>query len=67
MAYTEKEARELVVEAGRRLLAAGLVARTWGNVSARVTGGRFVITPSGMDYAALRPEQLVLVDIESGA
>ena len=67
MAYTEKEARELVVEAGRRLLAAGLVARTWGNVSARVTGGRFVITPSGMDYTALRPEQLVLVDIESCA
>ena len=38
MAYTEQEARKLVVEAGRRLLERGLVARTWGNISAREIG-----------------------------
>ena len=45
MAYTEAEARRLVVEAGRKLLEQGLVARTWGNVSARVSESCFIITP----------------------
>ena len=67
MAYTETEARELVVEAGRKLLEEGRVARTWGNISARVSDSRFVITPSGMGYDALAPEDLVLVDGWSGS
>ena len=46
MAYTEQEARKLVVEAGRRLLERGLVARTWGNISARVSDTNFIITPT---------------------
>ena len=62
MAYTEAEARRIVVEAGRKLLAEGLVARTWGNVSARVSESRFVITPSGMAYDTMTEEQLVPVD-----
>ncbi len=45
------------------LLEAGLTARTWGNLSARVSGRRFVITPSGLAYETLRPEQLVLMDL----
>lgn len=61
MAFTEKEARRLVAEAGRRLLERGLVDRTWGNVSARVSDDAFVITPSGMAYDAVTEEQLVLV------
>lgn len=63
MAYTEDEARLLVVRAGRRLLEAGLAARTWGNVSARVSDTHFVITPSGEAYEDLRPERLVRVRI----
>ncbi len=62
MAYTEAEARRLVVEAGRKLLEQGLVARTWGNVSARVSESCFIITPSGMAYDTMTEEQLVLVD-----
>ena len=62
MAYTEAEARRIVVEAGRKLLQEGLVARTWGNVSARVSESQFVITPSGMAYDTMTEEQLVLVD-----
>ena len=61
--YEEKEARRLVVEAGHRLLAAGLTARTWGNISARVDKERFVITPSGLAYETLKPEQLVRMDL----
>ncbi len=58
----EAKAREAVVEAGRRLFERGLVARTWGNVSARVSEHLFVITPSGRAYEHLRPEDLVLLD-----
>ena len=67
MTYTELEARELVVEAGRKLLEKGLVARTWGNISARVSDTHFIITPSGMAYDTLKPQQLVLVDGRDGS
>ena len=63
MAYNEKEARELVIEAGKRLLENGLIARTWGNVSARISDTQFVITPSGKPYDTLTPEELVIVNI----
>ena len=63
MRYSEQEARTLVVQAGHRLLQCGLVARTWGNISARVSDTHFVITPSGRSYDTLREEDLVLVQI----
>lgn len=63
MAYSEKEARELVVKAGNRLVEAGLIARTWGNISARISDTEFVITPSGMAYDRLTPEDIVKVNI----
>ncbi len=63
MAYSEQEARELVVEAGKRLLETGLIARTWGNVSARISDTQFVITPSGRAYDTLKPEDMVVVNI----
>lgn len=63
MIYSEQEARELVVDAGHRLVACGLVARTWGNISARVSDTQFIITPSGRSYDTLKPEDLVLVQI----
>ena len=39
----------------------GLVVGTSGNVSARV-GDRIAITPTGVDYAELTPESIVLLD-----
>lgn len=63
MMYTESEARALVIEAGHRLLSAGLIARTWGNISARVSDTHFIVTPSGRSYEELRPEELVKVSI----
>lgn len=63
MIYTEAQARELVVEAGKRLLETGLIARTWGNVSARISDTQFVITPSGRPYDTLTTEELVVVNI----
>ncbi len=64
MAYDLKEARELVIKAGKELSRTGLIARTWGNISARISDTQFVITPSGMPYESLTPEKIVTVNIE---
>ena len=42
----------------------GLVMGTSGNVSARTPDGNVLVTPSGLDYAAMDPEDVVLVDLE---
>jgi L-fuculose-phosphate aldolase len=57
------EAKLSVIAAGKRLVETGLITRTWGNVSARVSGTQFVITPSGKAYESLTPEDIVLVNI----
>lgn len=61
MVYTELEAREKIIDACHRLVASGLIARTWGNVSARLSDTEFLITPSGLAYDTLRGDQLVVV------
>lgn len=63
MAYADAEARKIILAAGRRLLETGLIARTWGNISARVSDTKFIITPSGLAYETLLPEQLVTVNL----
>lgn len=57
------EAKNLVIEAGIKLVETGLIARTWGNVSCRVDENSFVITPSGKPYIGLTPEDIVEVRI----
>ena len=42
-----------------------LIARTWGNVSARVSENSFLITPSGKSYDDMTLDDLVLVTISS--
>ncbi|MGB9866998.1 MAG: class II aldolase/adducin family protein [Bacillota bacterium] len=61
----ELEIRKAVLATAQRMLEAGLVVGTWGNVSARLDGARMVITPSGMDYLSLEPDDMVVVDIET--
>lgn len=58
------QAKETVIRAGHELIAAGLIARTWGNISCRISDTQFVITPSGRAYETLTPEEIVLVNIE---
>lgn len=64
MAYEIQEAKRLVVQAGKRLVETGLIARTWGNVSARISDTQFVITPSGRAYEDLTEDEIVVVNIE---
>ena len=63
---TEAEARRTLVDAGRRLLAEGLVARSWGNLSIRLNSETMAITPSGIPYLELKEEMIVLVDLQTG-
>ena len=58
--------RTWICETGRELLENGLVARTWGNVSARADGGHYLVTPSGMDYGSIAPEDIALCDLATG-
>lgn len=63
----EQILREQIAETGRQLLSRGLVARTWGNVSARTADGRMLITPSGLGYDVTAPADIVPLDPISGA
>ena len=47
------QAKELVVRAGKQLVESGLIARTWGNVSCRVSDTQFVITPPAAGHMKL--------------
>lgn len=55
--------REEVARACRALAAAGLVAGTSGNVSAR-DGDAIAVTPTGGVLADLAPEQVTVIDLE---
>jgi L-ribulose-5-phosphate 4-epimerase len=57
--------REQVTDLHAELVRNGLVAWTSGNVSARVPGSELVvIKPSGVTYDDLRPELMVVVDLD---
>jgi L-fuculose-phosphate aldolase len=55
---TEAEERAALVEAARALDAAGFMPQKSGNLSLRTRHG-FLVTPSGLPYAAMTPEDLV--------
>jgi L-ribulose-5-phosphate 4-epimerase len=57
--------KQAVCEANLDLVSHGLVTLTWGNVSG-VSDDRqhVVIKPSGVPYSEMRPEHMVVVDIE---
>ena len=67
MTYSIEEAKQFVIKAGLELSEAGLVARTWGNISARISDHQFVITPSGRSYDTLTSADIVVVNIEDGS
>ncbi len=58
------QAKEIVVRAGKELIEAGLIVRTWGNISCRISDTQFVITPSGRAYETLTPDDIVIVNME---
>lgn len=59
-----EELKQKVYEANMDLPRYGLVTFTWGNVSAiDRESGLFVIKPSGVDYDKLKPEDMVVMNL----
>lgn len=55
--------KEAVVENGIRMLHSGLTVETWGNISMRdPETGLIYLTPSGMAYDQLVPEDIVVMN-----
>lgn len=60
-----EELKQKVYEANMLLPEYGLITFTWGNVSGiDRASGLFVIKPSGVDYGLLKPEDMVVVDLD---
>src|ERR1700676_5684547 len=60
----EDELRKQMVHFAKLMISTGLVRGTSGNLSTREPGAETcLITPSGVDYDTMRPEDVVLVDL----
>ena len=54
-----------VCETAKAMAAGGLTAGTWGNIAGRIDDTYMVVTPSGMDYSKLTPDQMVIVNMKN--
>lgn len=61
----EKELRQIVKDAGVKLLQNKLVQGTWGNISIRLDDNYMIVTPSGLDYIRMTVEDLVVVNMHT--
>ena len=61
-----QDKRREIIDTGIELLNEKLVARTWGNISARIDTDNYLITPSGLDYTTMKEEDIVSVNIKTG-
>lgn len=62
-----EELKQKVYEANMQLPEHNLVVYTWGNVSGiDREKGLVVIKPSGVDYGKMTPDDMVVVDLETG-
>ena len=53
-----------IIETCRRMNALGINQGTSGNVSARLDGGHFLLTPSGVPYDVMQPADVPVMDFE---
>ena len=62
-----EELKNKVFQANLELVRQGLVIYTWGNVSGiDREKGLVVIKPSGVSYDDMKPEDMVVVSLETG-
>ena len=60
-----EDLKQKVYEANMLLPKHGLITFTWGNVSGiDRDSGLFVIKPSGVEYDVMKPEDMVVVDLD---
>ncbi|HSM86939.1 MAG TPA: class II aldolase/adducin family protein [Candidatus Limnocylindrales bacterium] len=60
----ELQLRHDLVDFGRMLHHQGFVAATDGNLSVRMDDDRIMITPTGVSKGMMRPEEMVIVDMQ---
>lgn len=56
--------REEICQVGRRLFDRFMVAGNDGNISARLDGDTFLITPSGVSKGEMQPDHMVIIDTD---
>ena len=64
MSRTESQLRRQIAEVGRWLHQKNFLAATDGNISARLQDGRVLVTPANASKGMLRPQDMVLVDMQ---
>src|SRR5450755_1195970 len=64
MPRSEQEHREEIVRVGRLMFDKGWIAANDGNITVRLDGGRLLATPRGVSKGMLKPEDLVVVDMD---
>lgn len=65
MSLKHQIARKEIIDTSLIILKSALVIGTWGNLSVRIPGEELVaITPTGVDYEKLLPENIPIVDME---
>lgn len=60
--HEEKALREAICEVGRRLYMKGYVASNDGNISARLSSGEILATPTGVSKGSLTPDMICKVN-----
>lgn len=64
MPANEKEQRERIVEIGRLVYQKGWVAANDGNITVRLGPDRMLATPTGISKGMMRPDDLIICDLE---
>lgn len=58
------ETKKEIIKAGMKLDRYGLIALSGGNVSVRMPSGEILVTPSGMIYEEMDPDDVLVMDIK---
>lgn len=59
------DGKQIIIDAGKELLAGNLTVETWGNLSVRdPETGKIYLSPSGMDYTTCVPDDVVVLSPE---
>lgn len=59
---SDRKIAKMICEVGRRLYKSGMVASNDGNISCRISKGRFMVTPTCVSKGFMRPKDLCILD-----
>lgn len=60
----EQEARDTMIEVGKRMYHKGFIAANDGNISIKLSNFRILTTPTGVSKGFMTPDMLVLTDLD---